>query len=302
MWSEKKLTKAQKSKDETQDTDFYIRTFAYRDCLDPASTYKHFRAWFIWASESYLEQRLKRLDGRDNEEELQQAELRLQVVREAIDTFLQPATGWHSLEYSISRERTLVLRHDEHGTLNADQLSDGIRSVLAMIGDIAYRCVKLNPHLGSEAARQTYGVVLVDEVDMHLHPSWQQVILAQLQEAFPHIQFIVTTHSPQVLTTVPSDCIRILKDNKVYSAPPGTEGSEPERMLRQVLGLEEVRPPANLATKELKEYLALVDRDQWSSPRAMELRQKLDKRYQGQEPALLDADLQIENRKWELGE
>ena len=120
--------------------------------------------------------------------------------------------------------------------------------------------------------------------------------------AFPTTQFIVTTHSPQVLTTVPSECIRILRGNKVYSAPPGTEGSEPERMLKQVLGLENVRPATNPATQELREYLALADRDQWNSPRALELRSRLDARYQGQEPALLDADLQIENRKWELGE
>ncbi|MNJ66694.1 hypothetical protein D3C77_627890 [compost metagenome] len=73
-------------------------------------------------------------------------------------------------------------------------------------------------------------------------------------------------------------------------------------MLKQVLGLDDVRPPNNAATKELKEYLALVDRNQWDTPRALLLRERLDNRYQGQEPALLDADMLIENRKWELGE
>lgn len=143
---------------------------------------------------------------------------------------------------------------------------------------------------------------MIDEVDMHLHPRWQQVVLGQLKDAFPEIQFVVTTHSPQVLTTVASDHIRILRNNKVYAAPPGTEGAEPERLLKQVLGLKEIRPPAVQATRELKEYLSLVDRDLWNSPRAQELRKLLDERYQGQEPALLEADLQIENRKWELGE
>ncbi len=152
------------------------------------------------------------------------------------------------------------------------------------------------------SALVTPGIMLIDEIDLHLHPSWQQRVLRDLMSAFPTTQFIVTTHSPQVLTTVPSECIRILRGNKVYSAPPGTEGSEPERMLKQVLGLENVRPATNPATQELREYLALVDRDQWNSPRALELRSRLDARYQGQEPALLDADLQIENRKWELGE
>lgn len=82
----------------------------------------------------------------------------------------------------------------------------------------------------------------------------------------------------------------------------GTEGAEPERLLKQVLGLDEVRPPTNRATLELKEYLALVDIDQWKSSRALVLRDILDARYQGNEPELLEADLRIENRKWELGE
>ncbi|TWH63897.1 putative ATP-binding protein involved in virulence [Azomonas agilis] len=302
LWAQKRLMENLKGKDDTQETDFYIRTFAYLNCLDPASSYKHFKEWFIWAFQSLREQQIRQLEGRAQTTDLKTAEERVQVVQQAIDTFLYPITGWHRLEYSITREKSLVLTHEQLGTLDADQLSDGIRSVLAMIGDIAYRCIKLNPHLGVEAAKATKGVVLIDEVDMHLHPRWQQAILTQLQEAFPKIQFVVTTHSPQVLTTVPSECIRILRDNKVYSAPPGTEGAEPERMLKQVLGLNDVRPPTNKATQELREYLTLVDRDQWNSPRALELRQSLDARYQGQEPALLDADLQIENRKWELGE
>ncbi|WP_394168916.1 AAA family ATPase [Saccharospirillum alexandrii] len=301
LWAQKQLRHNLKGKDDTRDPNFYIRTFAYLNCLDPASSYKHFKEWFTWAFESLREQQINKLEGRSNLNELEAAHDRIRVVQRATDSFLQPMTGWYSLEYSVSREKSLILHHDDHGILDAEQLSDGIRSMLAMVGDIAYRCIKLNPHLGVEAAQKTPGVIMIDEVDMHLHPRWQQVVLGQFREAFPKIQFIVTTHSPQVLTTVPSDYIRILRDNKVHGAPPGTEGAEPERLLKQVLGLEEIRPPAVRATKELKEYLSLVDRDQWSSPRAVELRNLLDERYQGYEPALLDADLQIENRKWELG-
>jgi predicted ATP-binding protein involved in virulence len=285
-------------KDESESNDFYVRTFAYLNCLDPASSYKHFRDWFKWAFESYREEQIKQLEQRPSDQEA--AYGRIQVVQQAIDTFLRPVTGWHTLEYSVSRDKNLVLSHDQYGTLEVDLLSDGIRSVLAMIGDIAYRCIKLNPHMGVNAALKTDGVVLIDEVDMHLHPRWQQLVLKQLQEAFPRVQFIVTTHSPQVLTTVPSECIRILRDSRAYVAPAGTEGAEPERLLKQVLGVQEVRPP-NDATKELNDYLALVDSDQWDSPRALELRKNLDVRYQGNEPALLDADLRIENRKWEQG-
>lgn len=300
LWAQKHLTEKIKGKDDTRSNDFYVRTFAYLNCLDPASSYKHFKEWFTWAFESYREEQIKQLESRADPKEVGASQDRILVVQQAIDSLLRPTTGWHTLEYSVSREKTLVLQHDEYGTLDVELLSDGIRSVLAMIGDIAYRCAKLNPHLGIDAARETGGVVLIDEVDMHLHPRWQQVILGQLQDAFPSVQFVVTTHSPQVLTTVPSECIRILRDNHVYGAPPGTEGAEPGRLLKQVLGLKDLRPPESEATKELSEYLALVDAGDWESPRARELRTILDSRYQGNEPALLDADLQIENRKWEL--
>lgn len=302
LWQQKKLTETAKGKDDTKEDDFYVRTFAYLNCLDPASSYKHFKEWFTWAFESYREQQIKQLEHKGQPDDLQDAQDRIQVVQQAIDAFLKPVTGWHTLEYSVTREKSLILHHDEQGILDVEQLSDGIRSMLAMVGDIAFRCIKLNPQFGVAAAIQTAGVVMIDEVDMHLHPRWQQVVLGQLKDAFPAIQFVVTTHSPQVLTTVASEHIRILRSNKVYAAPPGTEGAEPERLLKQVLGLEEIRPPAVQATKELKEYLSLVDRDQWNSPRALELRKLLDERYQGQEPALLKADLQIENRMWELGE
>jgi predicted ATP-binding protein involved in virulence len=300
LWSQKKLTEAAKGKDDTTEADFFIRTFAYLNCLDPASSYKHFKEWFTWAFESLREQQIHKMEGRPNGRELQTAQDRIHVIQKAIDAFLKPVTGWHTLEYSVSREKSLILHHDTHGFLDAEQLSDGIRSMLAMVGDIAYRCIKLNPQMGVDAAFKTSGVVMIDEVDMHLHPRWQQLVLGQLQEAFPKIQFVVTTHSPQVLTTIASLNIRILRDNKIYAAPPGTEGAEPERMLKQVLGLEDLRPPQIQATQELKEYRSLVDRNQWDTPRASELRKILDERYQGQEPALLEADLQIENRKWEL--
>jgi predicted ATP-binding protein involved in virulence len=192
--------------------------------------------------------------------------------------------------------------HDEHGAMPVDMLSDGLRNTIAMVATLAFRIAKLNPHLGAEAALETPGVALIDEVDMFLHPSWQQTILKSLRTAFPKVQFIVSTHSPQVLTTVASESIRILSDGNVYGAPAGTEGAEPGRLLTSALGLKSERPPDNVATQELLAYLALVDQDKWNSPEALALRKTLDARYQGNEPALLEADLLIENRKWELGE
>ncbi|MFA5018797.1 MAG: AAA family ATPase, partial [Methylobacter sp.] len=143
------------------------------------------------------------------------------------------------------------------------------------------------------------GIVLIDEVDMHLHPVWQQTILGGLTKAFPKIQFIVTTHSPQVISTVPAKQIRILDDNKVYSAEAGTQGAESSRILKRVFGVEP-RPQNDPNAKLLNEYLDLVYADKWEEPDAKRDREKLDAIYQGNEPALTEADLYIENRQWEL--
>lgn len=214
LWSQKKLTEATRGVDDTKSTDFHVRSFGYRDCLDPASTYKHFSEWFAWASESYQEKRLRALDrpGSERENDLRAASTPIKVVQEAINAFLFDVTGWRDLEYSIADGKKLVLTHDPGGErLMVDQLSDGVRSVLAMVGDLAYRCVKLNPHLGARAATEARGVVMIDEIDMHLHPRWQQTILGQLRQAFPNLQFIVTTHSPQVITTVGRESIRVIR-------------------------------------------------------------------------------------------
>lgn len=77
----------------------------------------------------------------------------------------------------------------------SNRLSDGLRNAIAMVADIAFRAYKLNPHFGAEAAGRTPGVALIDEVDMFLHPSWQQTIAGALLSAFPGIQFIGSSAS-----------------------------------------------------------------------------------------------------------
>lgn len=296
LWAQKRLTENNRGKDDTQDANFYVRTFAYLNCLDPASSYKHFKEWFIWAFESLREQQIHRLEGRVQAAELQAAEDRVHVVQRAVDGFLGAVTGWKRLEYSITRQKSLVLSHYEHGTLDVDQLSDGIRSVLAMIGDIAYRCIKLNPHLGSYAALGTKGVVMIDEVDMHLHPRWQQVFLAQLQEAFPHIQFIVTTHSPQVLSTVPSECIRVLSEQwdaergeqriVVHGVTQQTQGVPSSDVLAAVMGTDPL--PDTEASRQRSRYMALIQQDLESSSEARDLRVALEQHYGVDHPLMLE--------------
>lgn len=291
LCSEKRLTENKS----TQDDNFYMRLFGYRDCLDPASSYKHFAEWFTWIFECYREQQINEKENSLSEGSSDWKNT-IQVVQGVTNALLQD-TGWHSLEYSVSHGKSLVLKHDEYGTLKVKQQSDGIRGALAMVGDIAYRCIKLNPHLGLNAAKESSGVVMIDEVDMHLHPKWQQTILGNLIKAFPKIQFIVTTHSPQIISTVPSQKIRILDGNRIYSAEAGTQGAESSRILKRIFGVDP-RPQNDPNTKLLNEYLDLVYADKWTEAKTQ--REQLDVIYQGNEPALTEADLYIENRQWEL--
>ncbi len=295
LWVTDRLIEDKNSKSR-QGNNFYMRLFGYRGCLDSSSSYKHFADWFTWVYECYREDLIKQTEKLDLSKTNSVWKDTIFVVQKAIDTALKE-TGWHTLEYSVSHEKSLVLNHDLHGTLKVEQLSDGIRGVLAMVGDIAYRCIKLNPHLSINAAKEATGVVMIDEVDMHLHPVWQQTVLGDLVKAFPKIQFIVTTHSPQVISTVPSHQIRILEDSQVYSAEAGTKGAESSRILKRIFDVDP-RPLNDPNTQLLNKYLDLVYADKWME--AGDMRSELNAIFQGNEPTLTEADLYIENRQWEM--
>lgn len=99
-------------------------------------------------------------------------------------------------------------------------MSDGIKAMINIVSEIAYRCIELNGFLGKDSVRLTPGVVLIDEVDLYVHPKWQQHILADLQKAFPNIQFIVTTHSPYIVQSlVAGQLISFDRDAIVDGAP-----------------------------------------------------------------------------------
>jgi len=96
-------------------------------------------------------------------------------------------------------------------TLPFSYLSDGFRNMVAMVADIAVRCASLNPQFKGDAARNTPGVVMIDEIDLHLHPKWQRRVVNDLLNAFPKIQFVATTHSPFVIQSLPVlDSVQLL--------------------------------------------------------------------------------------------
>ncbi|MBQ6975508.1 MAG: AAA family ATPase [Selenomonadaceae bacterium] len=148
------------------------------------------------------------------------------------------------IDYDAEREDIEIRNYFNDNRLEVlplSYLSEGNKSILAMVADIAYRMAVLNPHLLDKVIEETDGVVLIDEIDMHLHPAWQRKIISALHQTFPKVQFICTTHSPIVLTNVPQEKIQILDNGKIYTPDVKTYGRDVNSILREVMQTE-IRP------------------------------------------------------------
>lgn len=311
LWSQKKLA----GKSDKVDQASFSRTWAYRDCLAPSSSYKDFSQWYTRVFKALRDAQIRNLEKRlgPNAEVADDLLAPVRAVQRAIDVILEPHTGWHWLEYSAEHD-DLILEHPDQGKLKVSQLSDGIRNMLALVGDIAYRCYKLNTHHGDKAALLTHGIVMIDEVDMHLHPEWQQTVLPDLQKAFPNIQFIVTTHSPQVLSSIDAHCIRRLDweldeesgrkrmvVNKIYQQTMGVASSD---VLANVMGIDPV--PDVEPARQLSHYMALIQQNLHDEPSGAALRAELNTHFGASHPKMLECDrlirLQAFKRKLPLRE
>lgn len=162
-------------------------------------------------------------------QELPRAGLHLAAMRAAARRFLPDCEGLRAEMEGGPR----LLIEKQGRTLDVRQLSDGERSMLALVLDLARRLSQASPGL-DYPVRDGAGVVLIDEIDLHLHPQWQRRVVGNLEETFPNCQFIATTHSPQVIGEVPHDKIRMIKDGKVYS-PARSFGIDSSRVLEEVM-------------------------------------------------------------------
>ncbi len=282
----------------------FSRTYGYRDSLDPASNYKQFSKWYTRIFRSYREEQIRNLErGRSSFEVKDEFLNPVKAVQIAVNAVLESRTGWRNLAYS-SEFADLVLEHPAHGTLKVSQLSDGIRNSVGLAADIAYRCIKLNPHLGIAAPRECTGVVLIDEIDMHLHPEWQQTVVPDLLGAFPNIQFIVTTHSPQVITSVEAKCIRILhpvindksQQVRIGNVKQQTQGVASFQVLASVMGIDPT--PDNEHSRKLSEYKALIQQDRHETQQGLSLRNFLNLHFGSEHPNMLDCDQLIRFEKF----
>lgn len=141
--------------------------------------------------------------------------------------------GAETITYDPELRTLMAEIHGERVPL--DKLSDGYRNLLAIGLSLAWQAVVLNPHLGADAPQKTPGVVLIDELELHLHPAWQWTVLEQLQRAFPLVQFIVATHSPTVVAAAPPEAVRVLTPTK--GLPIEAFGKDVNGVLRDIFGV-----------------------------------------------------------------
>lgn len=157
-----------------------------------------------------------------------------------------------------SREIEVV--YSEHSgeqvCMALSRMSDGYRCALSLIADIAYRMATLNPQLKGDVLTRTEGVVLIDEVDLHLHPAWQQRFLRDLTDIFPKVQFIVTTHAPAVINSVQSENLVILENGETREPLGEVYGKDVNTIIQGVMSADK-RPAEVLELFE--KFYALID-------------------------------------------
>jgi predicted ATP-binding protein involved in virulence len=175
----------------------------------------------------------------------------------------------------------------EKRELTLNQLSAGYRNMLALVMDFARRLAQANPHL--ENPLEAEAILMIDELDLHLHPTWQQKIIPDLRKVFPNTQIIATTHSPEIVTTVDRNQVWILEDYQIKACPYPTKGMKSSDMVRYVLGLENLRPD----TEESRKLTALFNAiDNGNIEEAKRLQKELES-WESFDADMTRADMQI---------
>ncbi len=222
---------------------------AWGNVVQNNRSYSRFLNWFFDYENKEL--RLKR-DHNDFSYE----EPNLKYVRDAIKKLLKYLYDKDYIVGTSQRQRagnndlipTITLRENKEGSVAEDLefKSDGEKSVITMVADIAYNISIANNPDNTE--KQSSGIVLIDEIEAHLHPTWQRKIIPILRHIFPNIQFFITTHSPQVISSVNSDKVFLVDNFQIEKINFQSKGVDSNTLLKYVFN----------STERPKEYIELI--------------------------------------------
>ena len=181
-------------------------------------------------------------------------DLQLTAVRTAIKSFMP---GFNNLR--VQRKPRLHMSIDKDGqSLNVAQLSQGEKSLMALVGDIARRLAMMNPDLSNPLEGD--GIVLIDEVDMHMHPKWQRRLIERFTSTFPNCQFVLTSHSPLVISDC-KDVLTYLLDNGELSELPPLYGQDVNSVLLEIMDTDVRNFDVNVKINDLLDCIHDADLD-----------------------------------------
>ena len=225
------------------------RTNGYIDSVDGTANIKLMMNWFGNMT----------IQKYQNQENGFGAIPELEAVYAAMEKCYHLMTGSDDakIQYNMGTTELDISYIDETGKrmrIPISQLSDGYKGTISLVADIAYRMAVLNPQCLGNVCDETDGIILIDEVDLHLHPAWQQRILGDLTSIFPKVQFIVTTHAPEVINSVQRENVIVIENNQAVSAPAETYGKDANGILRCIMRVKE-RPQIIIEKFELFYHL-----------------------------------------------
>ena len=221
----------------------------------------------------------------------QKSRMEIDVIKKAIVKALG-AEGCNIIDgMSIRPMKKKVFFHYVDGReVDAQNLSDGYKRLVNIVTDISIRCCLLNGLIyGGDCCDHTSGTVLIDEVDQHLHPELQSMIIKSMHSTFPELQFVVSSHAPMVLSSVmtneENEVMHLqYKEHEYLASPISTYGLDASTILEMYMGRK-----ARVAEIEetLKNLFDLIDTDRY--PEAKHLLNDLTKQFGDTLPELVQA-------------
>lgn len=250
-------------------------TDSLRNCFDNVNYFRDFYDWF--KTEEDIE--LRELRGNKSYHNP-----RIDCVRTALERMIK---GYRNLRIELSPSR-MLMTNSEGTDLQIEQLSGGYKAVLSVVADIAKRLSIANPE--SQNPLEEAAVILIDELDLHLHPKWQKTIVDDFKRTFPNCQFIISTHSPFIIQSISADELFDIETMSYASEDGNYNGWSIENIQEKIMGVQ-------LKTEKYNEFIITfskaIDNEEYEE--AMNIYQKLVKMMNpdSSEKKIIDMDMEM---------